>query len=60
VAAGKAHPKMHPLVSHFQAFFAAIGAGLYGFDLVHVSAIRRHHSLLEENLTLRLLVRPVN
>jgi hypothetical protein len=36
VAAREAHAQMDPLVSHLQAFFAAVGTGLYVLDFFDV------------------------
>jgi hypothetical protein len=38
VAAGEAETEMDPGVAHFEAFFAAFGFGLGGFDFVDVGA----------------------
>jgi hypothetical protein len=46
VTAGQAQAQVDPLVSHLQAFFAALGFGLYVADLIGMRANICHLRLL--------------
>jgi hypothetical protein len=46
VAAAQAEPQMDPSVSHFEAFLAAITAGLHFVDLIQVRALLGHRDRL--------------
>ena len=53
VAADQAHPKMDPLVSHFQAFLAAVCAWLHFLDFFDVRTFTEicHRVLLGSEFT---------
>ena len=36
MAAGKAKPKMHPTITHLEAFFATVGFGLNVLNLIEM------------------------
>jgi hypothetical protein len=50
VPAAQAQPKVHPTVTHLQAFFAAFGFWLYALNLIEVGTVFSHRSLLRNHI----------